>query len=126
VLCCAPFLSIQARAVIDGLPADLVALALPLDVQKIADAGLLRQDWKKMYPLQSVGGWHYWALLGRVDVSWDACWLARNTNCASGVGKETHTVASWVGNGTCIVASYDTPLLRVVHYGLWEHVGLCL
>lgn len=45
----------QARAVIDGLPADMVALALPLDVQKIADAGLLRQDWRKMYPLQSVG-----------------------------------------------------------------------
>jgi hypothetical protein len=41
--------------VIDGLPADVVALALPLDVQKIADAGLLRQDWRKMYPLQSVG-----------------------------------------------------------------------
>jgi hypothetical protein len=45
----------QARAVIDGLPADVVALALPLDVQKIADAGLLREDWRKMYPLQSVG-----------------------------------------------------------------------
>lgn len=40
---------------IDGLPADVVALALPLDVQKIADAGLLRHDWRKMYPLQSVG-----------------------------------------------------------------------
>jgi ABC-type sulfate transport system substrate-binding protein len=51
---------LQARAVIDGLPADVVALALPLDVQKIADAGLLRPDWRKMYPLQSVGecgGW---------------------------------------------------------------------
>lgn len=42
---------------IDGLPADVVALALPLDVQKISDAGLLRPDWKKMYPLQSVGEW---------------------------------------------------------------------
>lgn len=46
----------QARAVIDGLPADVVALALPLDVQKICDAGLIRQDWRKNYPLQSVGG----------------------------------------------------------------------
>lgn len=46
---------LQARAVIDGLPADLVALALPLDVQKIADAGMLRADWRKQYPLESVG-----------------------------------------------------------------------
>ncbi len=30
---------VQARAVIDGLPADIVALALTLDVQKIADSG---------------------------------------------------------------------------------------
>ena len=29
----------QARAVIDGLPADIVALALPLDVMKISEAG---------------------------------------------------------------------------------------
>jgi ABC-type sulfate transport system substrate-binding protein len=41
--------------VIDGLPADVVALALPLDVQKICDAGLLREDWRKRFPLQSVG-----------------------------------------------------------------------
>ena len=31
----------QARAVIDGMPADIVALALPLDVIKIADASEL-------------------------------------------------------------------------------------
>jgi ABC-type sulfate transport system substrate-binding protein len=35
--------SLQARAVIDGLPADIAALALPLDIMKIADAGLMRQ-----------------------------------------------------------------------------------
>lgn len=29
----------QARAVMDGLPADIVALALPLDVMKISEAG---------------------------------------------------------------------------------------
>lgn len=58
VLCCGVccvVLCPQARAVIDGLPADVVALALPLDVQKIADAGLLREDWRKRFPLQSVG-----------------------------------------------------------------------
>jgi sulfate transport system substrate-binding protein len=46
---------LQARAVIDGLPADMVALALPLDVQKIADAGLLSPNWHKGFPLGSVG-----------------------------------------------------------------------
>lgn len=32
---------VQARAVMDGLPADIVALALPLDMDKIAQAGLM-------------------------------------------------------------------------------------
>lgn len=36
----------QARAVIDGLPADIVALALPLDVIKIQQAGLIDPDWQ--------------------------------------------------------------------------------
>jgi ABC-type sulfate transport system substrate-binding protein len=49
------FWCLQARAVIDGLPADMVALALPLDVQKIADAGLLSANWAKGFPLGSVG-----------------------------------------------------------------------
>jgi sulfate transport system substrate-binding protein len=44
---------VQARAVIDGLPADIVCLALPLDVQKIADAGLVRPDWRGRYPANS-------------------------------------------------------------------------
>ena len=46
---------LQARAVIDGLPADMVALALPLDVQKIADAGLVPANWRKAYPNNSSG-----------------------------------------------------------------------
>jgi ABC-type sulfate transport system substrate-binding protein len=33
----------------------MVALALPLDVQKIADAGLLSANWAKGFPLGSVG-----------------------------------------------------------------------
>ncbi|KAL6769205.1 SULP3 [Auxenochlorella protothecoides x Auxenochlorella symbiontica] len=44
----------QARAVIDGLPADIVALALPLDVIKIAEAGLLDPDWAPRFPHQSI------------------------------------------------------------------------
>ncbi|GMH34442.1 hypothetical protein BSKO_02276 [Bryopsis sp. KO-2023] len=37
---------VQARAVIDGLPADMVALALPLDIIKIEEAGLINSDWR--------------------------------------------------------------------------------
>lgn len=39
---------------IDGLPADIVALALPLDVQKISDAGLIDRSWKRRFPNNSV------------------------------------------------------------------------
>ena len=35
---------------VDGLPGDVVALALPLDVQKIADAGLIEGDWRVQSP----------------------------------------------------------------------------
>lgn len=44
----------QARAVIDGLPADIVALALPLDIMKIVDAGIIRKDWASQFPHKSV------------------------------------------------------------------------
>ena len=44
----------QSRAVCDGLPADLVALALPLDIEKIAEAGLIRRDWQQRLPNRSV------------------------------------------------------------------------
>lgn len=58
VLCnaCPPCSPTQARAVIDGLPADMVALALPLDVQKICEAGLIQPDWQGVYPNKSTGG----------------------------------------------------------------------
>src|SRR5262249_28063122 len=36
----------QARAVIDGLEADVVTLALAADVDAIARAGLIRPDWE--------------------------------------------------------------------------------
>lgn len=45
---------VQARAVIDGLPADIVALALALDLDKIAQAGLLDREWRKRLPNGSV------------------------------------------------------------------------
>jgi sulfate/thiosulfate-binding protein len=40
----------QARAVIDGLEADVVTLALAYDVDAIAKAGLLSADWQKRFP----------------------------------------------------------------------------
>jgi len=36
----------QARTVIDGLEADVVTLALESDINAIADAGLIRDDWR--------------------------------------------------------------------------------
>ncbi|MBW4618295.1 MAG: sulfate ABC transporter substrate-binding protein [Cyanosarcina radialis HA8281-LM2] len=40
----------QARAVIDGLEADVVALALALDTKKIEKAGLIQPGWEKEAP----------------------------------------------------------------------------
>jgi sulfate/thiosulfate transport system substrate-binding protein len=43
----------QARAVIDGLKADVVTLALAYDVDAIAGKGLLASDWQKRLPLNA-------------------------------------------------------------------------
>ncbi|HVG47960.1 MAG TPA: sulfate ABC transporter substrate-binding protein, partial [Rubellimicrobium sp.] len=43
----------QARAVIDGLGADVVTLALASDIDKIAEAGLLPADWQTRLPHNS-------------------------------------------------------------------------
>src|SRR5512133_4257086 len=40
----------QARAVIDGLEADVVTLALAWDVAAVAKAGYLSPDWQKRLP----------------------------------------------------------------------------
>lgn len=44
----------QTRAVIDGLEADIVALALALDTQKIEKAGLIETGWEKEAPNNSI------------------------------------------------------------------------
>jgi len=44
----------QARAVVDGLEADVVALALALDTQKIQKAGLIEPGWEKEAPNNSI------------------------------------------------------------------------
>lgn len=43
----------QARAVIDGLDADVVTLALAADIDEIAKRGLLSADWQKKFPQNS-------------------------------------------------------------------------
>ncbi len=43
----------QARAVIDGLPANVVTLALGSDIDKIAAKGLLPADWQTKFPHNS-------------------------------------------------------------------------
>ena len=43
----------QARAVIDGLEADVVTLALGGDIDAIAEKGLIAPDWQKRLPLNS-------------------------------------------------------------------------
>jgi sulfate transport system substrate-binding protein len=44
----------QARAVIDGLPADVVTLALWTDTDAIRKAGLMDADWETRYPNRSL------------------------------------------------------------------------
>ena len=44
----------QTRAVIDGLEADVVALALALDTKKIEKAGLIEAGWEKEAPNDSI------------------------------------------------------------------------
>jgi sulfate/thiosulfate-binding protein len=44
----------QTRAVIDGLEADVVALALALDTKKIEKAGLIQPGWEKELPNESI------------------------------------------------------------------------
>lgn len=71
---------------IDGLPADMVALALPLDVDKIVDAGLIRPTWPRAYPNNSVG--EAWAGRGGLGVPRRTASNKRNT-AASGQASGT-------------------------------------
>src|SRR4029079_17444383 len=46
--------SSQARSVVDGLPADVVTLAMPTDTQAIARVGLIKEGWQKKFPNDSL------------------------------------------------------------------------
>lgn len=55
----------QARAVIDGLQADVVTLGLGADIDAIAARGLLQKDWQQRLPHQSAPYRSYIVLLVR-------------------------------------------------------------
>jgi sulfate transport system substrate-binding protein len=55
----------QTRAVIDGLEADIVHLALALDTQKIEKAGLIQPGWEKEAPNNAVASKSVAALVTR-------------------------------------------------------------
>lgn len=57
----------QTRAVIDGLEADVVALALALDTQKIEEAGLIEPNWEAELPNKSIAYKSVAALVKRDD-----------------------------------------------------------
>lgn len=57
----------QTRAVIDGLEADVVALALALDTKKIEEAGLIEPGWEQELPNESIAHKSVVALVKRDD-----------------------------------------------------------
>lgn len=74
----------QARAVLDGLDADIVSLGLPFDIDVLATVGLLASDWRARQPYNSSPfrstvvfltragnpkGIHDWADLVRDDIA---------------------------------------------------------
>jgi sulfate/thiosulfate transport system substrate-binding protein len=56
----------QTRAVLDGLPADVVHLALGGDVDKLAKAGLVAADWDRKLPNQGIVARSVVAIITRV------------------------------------------------------------
>lgn len=47
----------QARSVVDGLPADVVSMNSPLDIDLIAKAGLIPANWQQRLPYASSPSW---------------------------------------------------------------------
>jgi sulfate/thiosulfate transport system substrate-binding protein len=64
----------QTRAVIDGLEADVVALALALDTKKIEEAGLIQPNWEAELPNKSIVHKSVAAIVKRDDTVKVAKW----------------------------------------------------
>lgn len=87
----------QTRAVIDGLEADVVALALALDTQKIEKAGLIQPGWEKEAPNESIVHKSVAAIVTRDDNTKITQWsdLANNNIQVITANPKTSGGARW-------------------------------
>ena len=92
-------LRVQARAVSDGLPGDIVALALPLDVDKICEAGLIAPGWQQRFPNRSVVAESVVALVTRKG-------NPKNIRGWDDLTRQAHTVSL-----SCLVPIFCAPRL---------------
>ncbi|MBR8826455.1 MAG: sulfate ABC transporter substrate-binding protein [Gomphosphaeria aponina SAG 52.96 = DSM 107014] len=86
----------QTRAVIDGLEADVVALALALDTKKIEKAGLIQPGWEQELPNDSIVHKSVAALVTRENIkvtNWSD--LARNDIQVITANPKTSGGARW-------------------------------
>ncbi len=119
----------QARAVIDGLDADVVTLGIPIDIDAIADQGLLARNWASRLPDESTPytstivflvrkgnpkGIKDWSDLTKpgVDV------IAANPKTSSGGQMAYYAAWGWAmdrfGGDTARIRAYMTALYRNV------------
>ena len=96
----------QARAVIDGLKADVVTLALAGDIDNIAESGLINTDWRSRLPTMPAHP------IPRRSCSWSV----RATQKASRIGT---TWSSRVSK-----SSRPTPRHRAARAGTISRLGL--
>jgi sulfate/thiosulfate transport system substrate-binding protein len=87
----------QTRAVIDGLEADVVALALALDTKKIEEAGLIQPGWEKEAPNESIVHKSVAAIVSRDDKVKISKWsdLARDDVQVITANPKTSGGARW-------------------------------
>ncbi|WP_081942872.1 sulfate ABC transporter substrate-binding protein [Myxosarcina sp. GI1] len=87
----------QTRAVVDGLEADVVALALALDTKKIEQAGLIKPGWEQELPNDSIVHKSVAAVVTRDDSVKISKWsdLANNNIHAITANPKTSGGARW-------------------------------
>jgi sulfate/thiosulfate-binding protein len=118
----------QARAVIDGLPADVVTLALYSDIDALRKRGLLAEGWSKRLPNDSVPYTSTVVFVVRkgnpsgikdwVDLVRDRIAVVTPSPKTSGNGKLSF-LAAW---GAVLHAGGDEQAARAYVQRLYEHV----
>jgi sulfate/thiosulfate transport system substrate-binding protein len=121
----------QARAVIDGLEADVVTLATPFDIDAIASAGLIASDWRTRLPNNSAPytstivfvvrsrnpkSVHEWADLARDDVS------VVTPNPKTSGGARWNYLAAW--SSAMTPSSDDTTAARALVTGMFANAAV--